>query len=401
MNLKDNCAICRVSMTRNVVIRLLPCRHLLHAKCAEPLQNEPETLCPICRAVCYGSELVVRQHYMKNTQQDRERILTCANRGEDWVALAVTLGIKYKTAFHWVHSGRDVMLHKGGVKPKILTEEQIDVLISWVEEDCSITLKQLQQKIFQNFQVVVSVTTVGNYLEGRVFTIKQSHFEPVTMNTEENKLKRAQYVQTLNRYIEQGKQIVWIDETNFNLFCRRTRGRARVGSRAVQLLPAARGPNVHLIGAISTAGVVTMERRRGSFTANLAYNWAITLLQHWQEMGNQLVDLVIVCDNAPCHSRLEEVTNGTGATLLRLGPYSPMLNPIETIWSKIKCFTKTHLRVPQVVAPGVVEQRLVYLEEIIDAAKETITGGDCARAMQHTTIFHAPALAMEDMLVGR
>jgi hypothetical protein len=51
-----------------------------------------------------------------------------------------------------------------------------------------------------------------------------------------------------------------------------------------------------------------------------------------------------------------------------------MLNPIEYIWSKVKCYTKTHLRVPQVVASGVIEQRLVYLEEIIDAAKDTITG---------------------------
>jgi transposase len=72
-------------------------------------------------------------------------------------------------------------------------------------------------------------------------------------------------------------------------------------------------------------------------------------------MGNQLEGLVIVCDNAPCHSRLEAVTNGTTVTLLRLGPYSPMLNPIEAIWSKVKCYTKTHLRVPQVVAPGVIE----------------------------------------------
>jgi hypothetical protein len=46
------------------------------------------------------------------------------------------------------------------------------------------------------------------------------------------------------------------------------------------------GPNVHLIGAISTAGIVTMERRRGSFTAKLANAWATSFLQHWQEMGN-------------------------------------------------------------------------------------------------------------------
>jgi hypothetical protein len=132
--------------------------------------------------------------------------------------------------------------------------------------------------MLQIFRNVVSVTTVGNYLEGRVFTIKQTHYEPAAMNIEENKRKRSEYVQVLNHYIEQGKQIVWIDETNFSLFCRRTRGRARVGSRAIQQLPSARGSNVHLIGAISTAGVVTMERRRGPFTTNLANEWATSLL---------------------------------------------------------------------------------------------------------------------------
>nr|CAI5869481.1 unnamed protein product [Callosobruchus analis] len=104
-----------------------------------------------------------------------------------------------------------------------------------------------------------------------------------------------------------------------------------------------------------------------------------------------------VCDNAHCHARFEGVINNTEATLLRLGPYSPMLNPIENIWSKIKTYVKTHLRVPQVRGIGIVEQRLLYLEKIIDSAKETIVGGDYARAVQHTTIFHAASLLLQDM----
>jgi transposase len=74
--------------------------------------------------------------------------------------------------------------------PRYVTDEQIDVMISWVEEECSVTLKQLQQKILQIFRNMVSVTTVGNYLEGRVFNIKQTHCEPAAMNIEENKRKR-------------------------------------------------------------------------------------------------------------------------------------------------------------------------------------------------------------------
>lgn len=400
MEFKDNCVICRIPMTRNKIIRLLPCRHLLHTKCQQNMNNVPDATCPICRAVLTGTETTVRKKYKKNTNRDRERIVNCANKGDDWVSLAATLDIKYKTAFHWIRSGRDKMLAKGGIKHKILNEEQIDSLVSWVEEDCSCTLQQLKVKILTNFNTSISVSTVGNYLEGRLFTMKKVHNEPCTMNSDINKRKRAEYVQSLNNYIRQGKQIVWIDETNFNLFCRRTRGRALAGTRAVQLLPAARGPNVHLIGAISTAGVVAMERRRGSFTAQLANAWVTRLMQQWQDIGNELEDLVIVSDNAPCHSNLETVINGTAASLLRLGPYSPMLNPIETIWSKVKAYAKNNIRIPSVTGPGLMEQRLVYLEEIIDQAKNTVAGGDCARAVQHCSIHQAVALAMNNMPVG-
>lgn len=73
-----------------------------------------------------------------------------------------------------------------------------------------------------------------------------------------------------SRYIRAGKQVVWLDEANFNLFCQRKFGWSRVGFRSVQRLPTSRGPNVHLIGAIGTSGVVQMDRRRGSFKADIA-----------------------------------------------------------------------------------------------------------------------------------
>ena len=38
--------------------------------------------------------------------------------------------------------------------------------------------------------VAVSVTTVGNFLEGAMYTMKQVHYEPITMNNSENKIKR-------------------------------------------------------------------------------------------------------------------------------------------------------------------------------------------------------------------
>ena len=107
-----------------------------------------------------------------------------------------------------------------------------------------------------------------------------------------------------------------------------------------------------------------------------------------------LDDIVVICDNAPCHSRyalfcteayivvrLESVFEEDEfctSSLLRLSPYSPMLNPIENLWSSMKSHVKTLLRerLAAFMAPSPDGQtrgefRIAYLEYI---AKEVISG---------------------------
>jgi hypothetical protein len=155
-----------------------------------------------------------------------------------------------------------------------------------------------------------------------------------------------------------------------------------------------------LIAAISTTNVVMIETRRGSFKADSCNEWMLAMFHQWVTSGNRLEDLVVVTDNAPCHARLQRVFDNSPAQLLRLGPYSPMLNPVETIWSKIKSNVKNAIRIPPVLGDGIAEQRMQYLERIVIEAKNTIMGGDCARAVQHTTTHYATILNMEDVQVG-
>ena len=82
------------------------------------------------------------------------------------------------------------------------------------------------------------------------------------------------YIRSLNEYVSHGRQVMWVDESNFNLFCRRNCGRSKAGTRVVVTLPASRGPNVHLIALKE-------------------------LLVQWTELGNHLADLVVDTDNAP------------------------------------------------------------------------------------------------------
>lgn len=70
----------------------------------------------------------------------------------------------------------------------------------------------------------------------------------------------------------------------------------------MQSLPASRGSNVHVIGAISCQQVVKMTVRRGSFRKEDVNDWMTLLLQEYRDSGHNLHNLVLICDNAPCHA---------------------------------------------------------------------------------------------------
>ncbi|KAJ8578635.1 hypothetical protein ON010_g568 [Phytophthora cinnamomi] len=121
--------------------------------------------------------------------------------------------------------------------------------------------------------------------------------------------------------------------------------------------------------------------------------------------------VVIVADNAPCHANVEDVFKEEAiseAKLLRLGPYSPMLNPIENCFSTFKAMVKRFLarhRQAIVEVPPhriIKEHREQYLLLAADLLlEEAITPGLCHRCALHTIKFHADAIQLKDMPVGQ
>lgn len=199
----------------------------------------------------------------------------------------------------------------------------------------------------------------------------------------------ASYVERI-RWLEVfGKRVIWIDETNFNLYCTRQRGRSIQGSRVRIPVANSKGRNLHIIGAIDSSGLVRYTCKRGSFTAAICNNWMTELLT---ELSAQTSDsCVIVCDNAPCHSKLESVFSSSQFQLLRLGPYSPALNPIEIIWSVVKSKIKERMSITyDRILLGDPENRISkqewrmrHLEEIALEAKTAITAELCSNAIRH------------------
>ncbi|RHY86580.1 hypothetical protein DYB35_010217 [Aphanomyces astaci] len=118
--------------------------------------------------------------------------------------------------------------------------------------------------------------------------------------------------------------------------------------------------------------------------------------------------VVIILDNAPAHSQTERrVVQHDDMTLLRLGPYSPMLNPIESCFSVLKSKIKGYLahHTSAMFDRGdyntYLERRMVLLE---DAARESlpcITQSLVIREVVFCQSNVEQAFRLEDMVYGQ
>jgi transposase len=99
---------------------------------------------------------------------------------------------------------------------------------------------------------------------------------------------------------------------------------------------------MHVIACVSVNGLAYWERRVAAFRWKDANDYVRRLLLSLKEQA-LLDEVVLVLDNAPCHTHVEEVFRESEfecATLLCLGPYLPMLNPIENVFSTYKSAVK-------------------------------------------------------------
>ena len=176
------------------------------------------------------------------------------------------------------------------------------------------------------------------------------------------------------------------------------------GTICTTLAAASKGANVHIIGCISTIGLIHYEIQRGSFKKENAKAWMETCLR--QSMIRHGEPVVMVVDNAPCHSQLEEVLQGQEFRqnkIIRLGPYSPMLNPIENVWSVVKSYVKRELskKLAGIVSGrselSIREHRLRALESLMEEGLQTITPTICANSVASIQRKFPAALNLEDM----
>jgi transposase len=128
-------------------------------------------------------------------------------------------------------------------------------------------------------------------------------------------------------------KLVFIDETWAKTNMARTRGRSRRGARLIAKAPYGHWKTTTFVAALRHDGLTAPVVVDG------AMNGAIFLAYVQQQLAPTLRSGdVVVLDNLAAHKvvGVREAIEAVGATLVYLPPYSPDLNPIELVFSKLK-----------------------------------------------------------------
>ncbi|KAG4039397.1 hypothetical protein PC123_g25055 [Phytophthora cactorum] len=209
--------------------------------------------------------------------EECRRILDAYSSGGDWRAIARNNGFPRTTAEYLVGHSRAKDLPRGGARANKVTPEIKEALETWMNECCTFTLRTLQNLVVEDFNVKLSQTTISRHLIDMMHTIKQ------------------------------GDLVVYFDETNYNSYTKRTRGRAKKGKRAIEKLPYSKGANLQIQCAVSSAfGVVAYRTHRGSIKMQTNADFVEGLYKVIKESDvykDKYTDkkIVVVFDNAPAH----------------------------------------------------------------------------------------------------
>jgi len=132
-------------------------------------------------------------------------------------------------------------------------------------------------------------------------------------------------------------RFVFIDESGAKTNMTRLRGRCKGGGRLYDSTPHGHWETTTMIAALTLEGPAAPMVIEGATDAAVFRAYVKHVLAPVLRVGQ-----IVVLDNLASHKGAEvrEMIEAAGANFWFLPPYSPDLNPIEKMWSKVKEFLR-------------------------------------------------------------
>ena len=270
--------------------------------------------------------------------------------------------------------------HTGDVEPskqkhgpdKVLNEIEMLIVIELLSNQPSIYLDEVQEELYNRTGTRVHNSTICRTMQHLGFSRKRLQRVALQCSDE----LRGQFMAEISQF--DPMTFVWVDESGFNRRNTiRAYGYSLRGMRAVDHQLKHRGVNINSIGIMSHLGVedvYLLERNvDGDMFEDFCRKCLIPILMPFNGTNTHSV---VIMDNCSIHhtQRVTEMILSTGALLRFLPPYSPDLNPIEFVFSKVKSFVK---------ANDSVFHFTFSPRTIVSMAFNTVTQEDCMHYIRH------------------
>ena len=158
--------------------------------------------------------------------------------------------------------------------------------------------------------------------------------------------------------------LVFLYESGCNTNMTRRYAYSLGGSRAVDSAPLSKPKNTTILSSIQLDGTLHYTTFSGG-----------TTVEHFKQYLKDILlpqlnsNSVLVMDNMKSHhaKTVKDLLDSSGVRYIYLPPYSPDLNPIEKLWSKVKAFLRKFKA-----------RTLDTLTNAIQHAFQTVSPSDCS-----------------------
>lgn len=174
--------------------------------------------------------------------------------------------------------------------------------------------------------------------------------------------KRREWAETITS--DMVEHLVFLDESGVNTDMTRLYGRAPSSQRAIDHAPLNTPRTTTVLSSIRLDGEKAFTTYQGGTTGEPFVQYLKETLLPTLRPGD-----IVVMDNMRSHhvKAVREILEAKGMKVLYLPPYSPDLNPIEKMWSKMKAILR-----------GWKIRCLDHLPDAIQRALACVSQMDCA-----------------------
>lgn len=133
------------------------------------------------------------------------------------------------------------------------------------------------------------------------------------------------------------RQLVFLDESGVNTGMTRLYGRAAKHERVIDAVPDTRFHRTTILSSVRLDGTTIPLVFEGALNGDIFRAYVNQMLAPSLKPGD-----IVIMDNLSSHKvrGIAEAIEAVGASVMFLPPYSPDLNPIELMWSKIKAILR-------------------------------------------------------------